>query len=185
MGWPLIRPRPRHFSGSFQSTLAFHAWKAKTVCKHNEVKDINYLNHLLLRWECSNSGIREQHHNEAYCSSFILRSLQKKASACIVAEGSINVLCSASRELQCSGQAITHTIKHNEGLDGAKALATTKNNVWSCDDGVIFLSSDLSTSDRTRQTQKMLVSWTDRQVARKIHHSRSANLTDSESGSFL
>lgn len=31
-------------------------------------------------------------------------------------EGSINVLCSASHELQCSGHVITHTIKHNEGL---------------------------------------------------------------------
>lgn len=32
-------------------------------------------------------------------------------------ERSVNDPCSTSRELQCSGQAITHTIKHNEGLD--------------------------------------------------------------------
>lgn len=45
--------------------------------------------------------------------------LQEQASVHIATEGSINVLCSASCELQSSGQAITYTIKHNEGLDRA------------------------------------------------------------------
>lgn len=36
---------------------------------------------------------------------------------CVATEGSINVPCSVSCELQCSEQAITHTIKHNEDLD--------------------------------------------------------------------
>lgn len=47
-------------------------------------------------------------------------TLQTAASVWLAYEESINVLCSASHELQGSGPAITHTIKLNEGFEGAR-----------------------------------------------------------------